>query len=127
MIYLRTSVASSCVGRHADFLAAGNFSGGVFHPLHADPATGSAARRKSGRRSTSSQSNGLSKDNIVLGIPRKDIVLRYLDLPPKCRTISSRCPISVQSFEPTEEDRFYSRLYAAPERRRHEEAVGHAG
>lgn len=54
------------------------------------------------------KSNGLSKDNIVLGIPRKDIVMRYLDLPSEVGdNLKQVVRYQVQSFEPTEEDRFY--------------------
>jgi Tfp pilus assembly protein PilN len=54
------------------------------------------------------RSNGLSKEHVVLGIPRKDIVLRYLDLPSEViDNLKQVIQYQVQSFEPTEEDKFY--------------------
>ncbi len=44
----------------------------------------------------------------MLGIPRKDIVMRYLDLPSEVAdNLKQVVQYQVQSFEPTEEDRFY--------------------
>jgi Tfp pilus assembly protein PilN len=54
------------------------------------------------------KSHKLTKDLIVLGIPRRDIILRYLDLPAEVAdNLKQVVQYQVQSFEPTEEDRFY--------------------
>jgi len=54
------------------------------------------------------KSNRLPKDNVVLGIPRRDIVLRYLDLPAEVAdNLKQVVRYQVQSFEPTDEDKFY--------------------
>jgi Tfp pilus assembly protein PilN len=54
------------------------------------------------------KSNRLSKDNIVLGIPRKDLVLRQLDLPAEVAdNLKQVIQYQVQSLEPVDEDRFY--------------------
>jgi Tfp pilus assembly protein PilN len=54
------------------------------------------------------RSNRLSRDNIVLGIPRKDIVLRYLDFPSEVvDNLKQVVHYQVQTFEPTEEEKYY--------------------
>jgi len=110
MIYLKTSVGIELRGD--DMLISslqGNFSGGVFTRFTRIP--GYRLRSPEEVRQEINQffrSNGLSKDNIVLGIPRKDIVLRYLDLPSEVQdNLKQVVQYQVQSFEPTEEDRFY--------------------
>jgi Tfp pilus assembly protein PilN len=110
MIYLKTSVGVELRGE--DMLIASlqsNFSGGVF--THFTRITGCRQRNTEDlRREIQSffKSNGLSKENIVLGIPRKDIVLRYLDLPSEVTdNLKQVVQYQVQSFEPTDEDKFY--------------------
>jgi len=50
----------------------------------------------------------VSRDNIVLGIPRKDVILRYLDLPREVEdNLKQVMAYQVQSFEPTEEEKLY--------------------
>lgn len=52
--------------------------------------------------------NGLGRESVVLGIPRKDCVIRYLDLPLEARdNLREVVRYQVQAFEPTEEDGFY--------------------
>jgi Tfp pilus assembly protein PilN len=54
------------------------------------------------------KSNRLSKDNIVLGIQRKDLVLRQLDLPAEVAdNLKQVVQYQVQSLEPVDEDKFY--------------------
>jgi Tfp pilus assembly protein PilN len=54
------------------------------------------------------KSNGLGKENIVLGISRRDIILRHLDFPYEVSdNLSQVVRYQVQSYEPTDEDRFY--------------------
>ncbi|HTY60722.1 MAG TPA: pilus assembly protein PilM [Acidobacteriota bacterium] len=110
MIYLKTSVGIELRGE--DLLISSlqsNFSGGVF--THFKRIAGYKQRdRESLRQEVLSffRSAGLSKDNVVLGIPRADIVLRYLDLPSEIEgNLKQVIQYQVQSFEPTEEDKYY--------------------
>jgi Tfp pilus assembly protein PilN len=110
MIYLRT-----CVGvelRGEDLLISSlqsNLSGGSFTHFKRIPLF--RLREKEDLRQEINlffKSNRLSKENIVLGLPRRDIILRYLDLPPEVAdNLKQVVHYQVQSFEPTEEDRFY--------------------
>jgi len=110
MIYLKTSVGIELRGE--DMLISSlqsNFSGGVF--THFTRIADYRQRKTDDlRREIQSffKSNGLSKENIVLGIPRKDVVLRYLDLPSEVAdNLKQVVQYQVQSFEPTDEDKFY--------------------
>jgi general secretion pathway protein L len=110
MIYLRTGVGIELRGE--DMLISslqGNFSGEVF--THFKRIANYRLRDKEdlqGEIDLFFKSKGLSKDNIVLGIPRKDIILRHLDLPAEVAdNLKQVIQYQVQSFEPTEEDRFY--------------------
>jgi len=110
MIYLKTSVGLELRGE--DMLISSlqsNFSGGVF--THFKRVTNYRLREKEElRREINNffKSNRLGRDNIVLGIPRRDIVLRHLDLPSEVAdNLKQVIHYQVQSFEPTEEDRFY--------------------
>lgn len=50
----------------------------------------------------------VSRDNIVLGVPRKDVIMRYLDLPREVEdNLKQVMAYQVQSFEPTEEEKLY--------------------
>lgn len=52
------------------------------------------------------KSKRLSRENIVLGIPRQDAVIRHLDLPAEVAdNLKQVVEYQVQSFEPTEEER----------------------
>jgi Tfp pilus assembly protein PilN len=110
MIYLRTSIGVELRGE--DMLISSlqsNFSGGVF--THFKRIADYRLREKEDvRREIAGffRSSRLSKDNIVLGIPRRDFVMRYLDLPLEVAdNLKQVVHYQVQSFEPTEEDRFY--------------------
>jgi Tfp pilus assembly protein PilN len=110
MIYLKTSVGLELRGE--DMLISSlqsNFSSGSF--THFKRITGFRLREKEDlRREVQSffKSNGLNKDSIILGIPRQDLVLRLLDLPVEVAdNLKQVVQYQVQSFEPTEEDRFY--------------------
>jgi Tfp pilus assembly protein PilN len=110
MIYLQTSVGLELRGN--DLLISSlqsNFSGGVF--THFKRIEGFRLQKPEEiRREIHAffKSHGLSKDNIVLGIPRKDLVLRYLDLPSEVAdNLKQVVQYQVQSFEPTDEERFY--------------------
>jgi len=110
MIYLKTSVGVELRGE--DMLISSlqsNFSHGVF--THFTRIAGYRQRKPEDlKREINAffKSRGLNKENIVLGIPRKDIVLRYLDLPAEvAENLKQVVQYQVQSFEPTDEDKFY--------------------
>lgn len=110
MIYLRTGIGIEF--REDDLLLASlqsNFSGGVF--THFKRIADYRLRTQEDLRHEVShffRNNRLSKDSIVLGIPRKDMVLRYLDLPSEVAdNLKQVIHYQVQTFEPTEEDSFY--------------------
>jgi Tfp pilus assembly protein PilN len=110
MIYLKTGIGIELRGE--DMLIASlqsNFSGGTF--THFKRITGYRLRAEGDVRNEINQffrAYGLSKDSVVLGIPRKDVVLRYLDLPSEVKDdLKQVVQYQVQSFEPTEEDSYY--------------------
>jgi Tfp pilus assembly protein PilN len=110
MIYLKTSVGIEL--RSEDMLISSiqsNFSDSVF--THFKRIANYRSRDiEELRREVNLffRSHGLSRDNVVLGIPRKDIILRYLDLPAEVAdNLKQVVRYQVQSFEPTEEDKFY--------------------
>ena len=109
MIYLKTAVGIELRGE--DLLISAlqsNFSGAVFN--HFKRFADYRSRDKEELRQEIAsffKSSGLSKENIVLGIPRRDLILRYLDLPGEVLDdLKQVIHYQVQSFEPTEEDRF---------------------
>jgi Tfp pilus assembly protein PilN len=110
MIYLRTGIGIEF--REDDLLLASlqsNFSGGVF--THFKRITDYRLRAQENLRYEISQffrNNRLSKDSIVLGLPRKEMVFRYLDLPSEAgENLKQVIRYQVQSFEPTDEDSYY--------------------
>jgi Tfp pilus assembly protein PilN len=110
MIYLKTSIGIELRGE--DMLISslqGNFYGEAF--THFKRIQNYRLRDKEDLRQEVNfffKSHKLGKDNIVLGIPRRDIVLRHLDLPSEVAdNLKQVVRYQVQSFEPTEEDRYY--------------------
>jgi Tfp pilus assembly protein PilN len=110
MIYLRTSVGIEI--RQADLLISSlqrNLSGAVF--THFKRVRDYRIRDRAEVRREIDQffrSNRLNRNVIVLGSPRRDVVVRYLDLPPEVAdNLKQVVSYQVQSFEPTEEDKFY--------------------
>ncbi len=110
MIYLKTGIGIELRGE--DLLISSlqsNFSGNVF--THFKRFADYRLRDKEELRREIAlffKSHGLSKENIVLGIPRKDIIMRYLDLPAEVLdNLKQVIRYQVQSYEPTDEDRFY--------------------
>ena len=110
MIYLKTSIGIELRGE--DMLLSSlqsTFSEGVF--THFKRVADYRLREKDDlRRDIDAffRSNGLSRDNIVLGLPRKDIVLRHLDLPSEVAdNLKQVVRYQVQTFEPTEEETLY--------------------
>ena len=50
----------------------------------------------------------MSRENIVLGMPRQDVIFRHLDLPREVEdNLKQVILYQVQSFEPTEEEKLY--------------------
>jgi Tfp pilus assembly protein PilN len=110
MIYLKGSVGIEIRGE--DLLLASlqsNFSPGVFTAFMR--ITGYCQKPvEEVRNSINSffRSKGLHRDNIILGIPRSDIVLRHLDFPAEVEdNLKQVVQYQAQSFEPSEEEKFY--------------------
>ncbi len=110
MIYLRSSVGIE-IGQDDLLISClrSNFAGGVFtsflrvagyrqRPLEEVRAELNAFFKKT----------RLNRENVVLGIPRKDVILRYLDLPKEVEDNLKQVMLyQVQSFEPTEDEKLY--------------------
>jgi Tfp pilus assembly protein PilN len=110
MIYLKTSIGIELRGEDMVISSLeSHFSGGVF--THFKRIANYRHRDKEQLRREIQlffKSNRLSRDNIVLGIPRKDIVLRYFDLPSEVvDNLKEVVLYQVRSFEPTEEENYY--------------------
>ena len=110
MIYLKTSIGIELQGE--DMLLSslqGNFSGGSL--THFKRISDYGNRDTNELRQEIQlflKNNILGKDNIVLGIPRRDILLRQLDLPAEVTdNLKQVIQYQVQSFEPTDEDSYY--------------------
>jgi general secretion pathway protein L len=110
MIYLRSSVGIAI--QQDDLLISSlqsNFSAGVF--THFKRIAGFRKRGRDEVRREIDQffkTHRLDRSSIVLGIPRADIILRHLDLPSEIAdNLKQVVQYQVQSFEPTEEERFY--------------------
>ena len=110
MIYLKTSVGIEM--RNEDLVISclrSNFSKGVFTHFKRIPAYRTRDVEEV-RKEIESYFNSqrLSRENIVLGIPRSDAVIRHLDLPREVEDNLKQVMLyQVQSFEPTEEEKFY--------------------
>ncbi len=110
MIYLRTSIGIEI--RQDDLLISSlqrNLAGGVF--THFKRIANYRLRERAEVRREIDQffkGNRLSRDNVVLGLPRRDVVIRHLDLPLEVRDNLKQVVLyQVQSFEPTEEEKYY--------------------
>ena len=110
MIYLKTSIGIELRG--GDMVISSlesHFSEGVF--THFKRIADYRQRDKEELRREIQgffKSSRLSPDNIVLGIPRKDIVLRYLDFPSEVvDNLKQVIHYQVQTYEPTEEESYY--------------------
>lgn len=108
MLYLRTSVGVE-IGR--DLLISclqSNLSTGVF--THFARVSDYQLRDNAEVRAEIDRffkSHRLNRENIVLGIPRKDLIVRHIELPAEVLdNLKQVVQYQVQSFEPTEEDRF---------------------
>lgn len=110
MIYLKTGIGIELRGE--DMLISAlqsNFSRGVFTHFKRIAKYESRDREELKHEvDLFFKSNGLEKNSIVLGLPRRDIVLRHLDFPAEVAdNLKQVVQYQVQSFEPTEEDKFY--------------------
>ncbi len=110
MIYLKTSVGIELRGE--DMLIASlqsNLTGEVFTHFRSFANYRQRDRHELRREiALFFKTSGLGKENIILGIARKDIVIRYLDLPSEVAdNLKQAIRYQVQSFEPSDEDRFY--------------------
>ncbi len=110
MIYLKSSVGVEI--RQEDLLISSlqsNFSAGVF--THFKRITNYGKRDRGEVRREIGQffkSHQLDRSNIVLGLPRGDIIIRHLDLPVEVAdNLKQVVQYQVQSFEPTEEEKYY--------------------
>ncbi len=110
MIYLKTSIGIEI--RQADLLISclqRNLSNSVF--THFKRISDYLLRDKNEVRKEIDaffKAHRISRDNIVLGVPRSDVVVRYLDLPVEVADNLKQVMLyQVQSFEPTEEEKFY--------------------
>jgi hypothetical protein len=110
MIFLRTSVGIEVRGD--DLLISSlqsNFSAGVFTAFARIPEFRSrdqAAVKAEIDRFF--RKHRLSRENIVLGVPRRDLIVRHLDFPGEVAdNLKQVVQYQIQSFEPTEEDSFY--------------------
>jgi Tfp pilus assembly protein PilN len=110
MIYLRTSVGIEIRGE--DLLISSlqrNLAGGVFTHFKRFKDYRSRGRAEVRREIDQFfKSNRLNRDKVVLGLPRRDVVIRHLDLPLEVADNLKQVVLyQVQSFEPTEEEKFY--------------------
>lgn len=110
MIYLRSSVGLEI--RQDDLLFTclqSNFSTGVF--THFKRIANYSKRDKEEVRREIDlffKASRIDRSNIILGIPRGDIIIRHLDLPGEIAdNLKQVVQYQVQSFEPTEEDKYY--------------------
>lgn len=94
----------------------GNFSEGTFTSFTRIPGYAQRNREDLQREIASFfKANGLGRDNVVLGIPREELVLRSLDLPAEVvENLKQVVQYQVQTFEPTEDDRLYHDYTVAP-------------
>jgi Tfp pilus assembly protein PilN len=110
MIYLKTSIGVEIRGN--DLLLSclrSNFSAAVFTRFAR--IRDFKTRDKAEVRAEIDQflkGQKLGRENIVLGIPRQDAIIRHLDLPREVADNLKQVVLyQVQAFEPTEEEKFY--------------------
>lgn len=124
MIYLKTSVGIEI--RQDDMVISclrSNFSGSVFTDF--TRIHGYATReRQEVRREIDAyfRAQKLNRENVTVGIPRSEAIIRHLDLPREVEdNLKQVVQYQVQSFEPTEEEKSYYdyvRFASAPEDKR---------
>lgn len=108
MIYLKSSVGIEIRGNDLIISALrSNFSGSVFTGF-AKIADYRSRDREEVRQELARffKSQRLNRDNLVLGIPRGDVVIRHLDLPREVEdNLKQVVQYQVQTFEPSESER----------------------
>lgn len=110
MIYLKTSVGVEIRGQNLILSSLqGNLSGAAVTRVQSVADFRQRPREEVlSEIDTFFKSRGVGRDNVVLGIPRRDLVYRHLDLPAEVAdNIKQVVLYQVQSYEPTEEDKFY--------------------
>jgi hypothetical protein len=110
VIYLKNSVGIEI--RRDDLLISclrSNFAGGVFTSFMRVPGYLQRDRAEvRGEIDKFFKRERLSRENIVLGMPRQDVIFRHLDLPKEVEdNLKQVILYQVQSFEPTEEEKLY--------------------
>lgn len=110
MIYLKSSVGIEF--RNEDLLISclkRNFSGGAFTSFLRIPGFRQMEPAQVRRELDAFfKKERAGRENIVIGLPRKDVSLRYLDLPKEVEDNLKQVMLyQVQSFEPTDEEKFY--------------------
>jgi Tfp pilus assembly protein PilN len=110
MIYLKTSVGIEIRGQNLILSSLqGNLSGEKVTSIQ--PVADFRQRPRGevlGEIDMFFKSRGLGRDNVVLGLPRRDLVFRHLDLPAEVADNLKQVVLyQVQSYAPTEEDAFY--------------------
>jgi len=110
MIYLRTSIGAEI--RQEDLLLTSlqrNFTSAAF--THFKRIRDYRLRDRAEVRREIEQffrSSRLGHDQVILGLPRRDVVVRQIDLPPEVAdNLKQVVSYQVQSFEPTEDEKFY--------------------
>lgn len=108
MIYLKSSVGIE-MGQEDLLISClrSNFAGGVFTDF-----VRISGYRQRNQEEVRNEIDGffkrarVSRENVVLGIPRKDVIFRYLDLPSEVEDNLKQVVLyQVQSFEPTEDEK----------------------
>ncbi len=110
MIYLKNSVGVEI--RQEDLLISclkSNFAGGVFTSFKRVAGYRQRDQKEvAGEIEAFFKQERVNRHNIVLGLPRSDIIFRYLDLPKEVEDNLKQVVLyQVQSFEPTEEEKLY--------------------
>jgi Tfp pilus assembly PilM family ATPase/Tfp pilus assembly protein PilN len=110
VIYLKNSVGIEI--RQQDLVISclrSNFSGSVFTGFKR--VAGYRTRERTQVREEVAhyfKTQRLSRDNIVLGVPRSDVIIRYLDLPREVEDNLKQVVLyQIQSFEPSESEKYY--------------------
>lgn len=108
MIYLKSSVGIE-MGQEDLLITClrSNFAGGVFTDFMR--VSGYRQRNQDEVRNEIDgffKRERVNRENVVLGIPRKDVIFRYLDLPSEVEDNLRQVVLyQVQSFEPTEDEK----------------------
>ncbi len=120
MIYLRSSIGVEIRGPDLLFSCLqSNLSAGVFTQFKRVSSYRDRDRAEVRREIDQFFGSArVSRDNVILGLPRRDVILRYVDLPAEVTdNLRQVVAYQVQSFEPTEEERYcydFAALKPAP-------------